>query len=203
MIELATRGAGVLHPRSVELAKQFGVKLVVKSSLNREAGTEIFMKEGQISEEYSVAGVTADKSKFLVTIKLARPTAIGAIWDRAAAAHLSIVAPFFAEGVVRFFAEKDLEGEWKRALTDLSVDGFVGGYTLDPELVPLSVVGERFSQDGAALHDVIEKLARNQISVTMGSASSLAMTVAVPRLHADDGVKVLHEAFFGGTHPGS
>lgn len=199
MIELATRGAGVLHPRSVELAKQFGVKLVVKNSLSQDAGTEIFMKDREVSEEYKIVGVAADHSKFLVTVKLARQTAIGAIWDRAAQAHLSILAPFFAEGVVRFFAERDLEGEWKRALTDLSVEGFVAGYTLDPELIPLSVVGERFSQDGAALHDVIEKLARSEISVTMGSASPLAMTVAVPRLHADDGVKVLHEAFFGGN----
>ena len=34
MLELATLGAGVLHNRSVELAKKFGVQLVVRSSLN-------------------------------------------------------------------------------------------------------------------------------------------------------------------------
>src|SRR6185436_10140012 len=34
MVELATRGAGVLHPRSVELAKQFGVRLQVLNSLS-------------------------------------------------------------------------------------------------------------------------------------------------------------------------
>ena len=34
MVELATRGAGVLHPRSVELAKQFGVPLWVLNSQN-------------------------------------------------------------------------------------------------------------------------------------------------------------------------
>ena len=32
MVEMATRGAGVLHPRSVELAKQFAVPLWVRNS---------------------------------------------------------------------------------------------------------------------------------------------------------------------------
>ena len=34
MLDLATLGAGVLHNRSVELAKKYGVPLVVRSSLN-------------------------------------------------------------------------------------------------------------------------------------------------------------------------
>lgn len=200
MIEMATRGAGVLHPRSVELAKQFGVKLVVRNSLNREAGTEIVTmteKNRPINEEFSVTGVTADKGKLLMKVKLARPTALGALWHRAADAHLSIVSPMFAEGTVRFFVERDSEHEWLKHLNELTADGFLDGYDLDKELVPLSVVGERFSQDGAALHDVIEKLAQSHISVTMGSASTLAITVAVSRLHVDDGVKALHEAYLG------
>jgi aspartate kinase len=199
MIEMATRGAGVLHPRSVELAKQFGVKLIVKNSLNREAGTEIVKMDDKrpINEEFSITGVTADKGKLLMTIRLARPTALGALWHRAAEAHLSIVSPIFAEGTVRFFVERDSELEWLKHLNDLANDGFLKSYDLDKELVPLSVVGERFSQDGAALHDVIEKLALNHISVTMGSASTLAITVAVSRLHVDDGIKALHEAYLG------
>ena len=39
MLELASLGAGVLHNRSVEMAKKYGVQLVVRSSLNRSEGT--------------------------------------------------------------------------------------------------------------------------------------------------------------------
>ena len=39
MLELATSGAKVLHNRSVEMAKKYGVELVVRSSLNTEEGT--------------------------------------------------------------------------------------------------------------------------------------------------------------------
>ena len=34
MLDLASLGAGVLHNRSVEMAKKYGVQLVVRSSLN-------------------------------------------------------------------------------------------------------------------------------------------------------------------------
>ena len=41
MLDLATLGAGVLHNRSVELAKKYGVQLVVRSSLTNEEGTVV------------------------------------------------------------------------------------------------------------------------------------------------------------------
>lgn len=44
MLELATAGAKVLHNRSVEMAKKYGVELVVRSSLTSEEGTVV--KEG-------------------------------------------------------------------------------------------------------------------------------------------------------------
>ena len=41
MLDLATLGAGVLHNRSVELAKKYGVQLVVRSSLSEAEGTVV------------------------------------------------------------------------------------------------------------------------------------------------------------------
>ena len=41
MLDLATLGAGVLHNRSVEMAKKYGVRLVVRSSLNNSEGTVV------------------------------------------------------------------------------------------------------------------------------------------------------------------
>ena len=41
MLDLATLGAGVLHNRSVEMAKKYGVQLVVRSSLSEAEGTVV------------------------------------------------------------------------------------------------------------------------------------------------------------------
>lgn len=204
MVELATRGAGVLHPRSVELAKQFGVKLWVKNSLREGGeGTQIVSTsegKGDLNqmEKYHVTGVTADRGRVLVTAELARPTCVTAVWAAARLAQLSIVAPVFDSEKAQFFAEKNAVGDWKRALDKLVIDGFLksfawpdasGGWS------PVSVVGDRFSQDGSVFEGICEALAEEQIPFQMGSGSALAVTVAIPATHLDDAVKKLSQVF--------
>ena len=58
MLELASLGANVLHNRSVELAKNFAVNLVVRSSFNKSEGT--IVKEVDTVEKMIVRGVTRD-----------------------------------------------------------------------------------------------------------------------------------------------
>lgn len=60
MLEMASLGAKVLHNRSVELAKKYGVQLVVLSSLNRASGTVV--REVVRMEKMLVSGVAADKN---------------------------------------------------------------------------------------------------------------------------------------------
>ena len=64
MLELASLGAKVLHNRSVEMAKKYGVELVVRSSLNRSEGTVI--KEKVKMEKMLITGVAADTFFFIV-----------------------------------------------------------------------------------------------------------------------------------------
>ena len=52
-------GAKVLHSRSVEVAKKYNVKLVVRSSMSEAEGTEV--KEDVKMERMLVSGVAADK----------------------------------------------------------------------------------------------------------------------------------------------
>ncbi|MFZ9594768.1 MAG: aspartate kinase [Bdellovibrionia bacterium] len=215
MVELATRGAGVLHPRSVELAKQFGVPLRVKNSLNESEGTQVGStnkiqenssrhssvsqsrkpSSGAGMEEFAVTGVTSDRTKIFISVTLARPTVVAALWDRAAQAHLSVVVPQFFNGQVNFFSDREGELEWKRHLEDLKNLGFLTAYELHTDWVPVSVVGDRFSQDGMALNQVMEILASEQIGVSFGSASALAISVAVAAHRADDAVRALHRHF--------
>lgn len=190
MIELAYRGAGVLHPRSVELAREFGVPLSIRNSLNESEGT---MVDPTGMEEFRITGVTSDPGKVLITIELARPTVSGAVWDMSAEAHLTVVSPVLMGSKILFFSDREAEGEWRKQLSELVVQGFVSTYTVESKIVPVSVVGTRFSQDGAAIQSVLELLARNHIPVTMGTASALAVTVAVSQDHATDAVKALHD----------
>lgn len=60
MLELASLGAKVLHPRSVELARKFNIPLIVKSSFKDSFGTEIL--EVNAMEKVSVRGISLDEN---------------------------------------------------------------------------------------------------------------------------------------------
>ena len=60
MLELASQGAGVLHNRSVELAKKYRINMEVVSSLEKKPGTKV--KEVAKMEKTSIAGVAKDTS---------------------------------------------------------------------------------------------------------------------------------------------
>lgn len=209
MVELATRGAGVLHPRSVELAKQFGVRLRVLNSLKAEnhqghsEGTTIMKADTAGMEDFNVTGITADSDRCLLSIQLQRPTVTGAVMDFARERHLSLVTPVFMGSRLEFFIARAFQDEWKKGLERLLTDGFLKTYEIQEQVAPVSVVGNRFSQDGAALQEVIEILARQNISITMASGSPLAITVAVAANRADDAVRALHETLIEGSPKGT
>ena len=66
MLDLATLGAGVLHNRSVEMAKKYGVPLVVRSSLNDSEGTVV--KEEVTVERMLISGVALDTDAVRIAV---------------------------------------------------------------------------------------------------------------------------------------
>ncbi len=207
MVELATRGAGVLHPRSVELARQFAVPLWVKNSLISgwtEAGTRIVNRETirmsnqHAMEEMRVVGVTSDSAKVWLKVGLSRPSVLASLFTVAAEQSLQLVAAQFIDGQFRAFIEQESVSEWKKVLSNLAAQGFVSSFEVCEDWVPVSVVGDRFSQDGTALQQVCEVLASAGIDVGTGSGSALAITLAVPRNRADEAVSALHSALVEG-----
>ena len=56
MLELANLGAGVLHPRAVEFAKNYQVPLEVRSSTEHEAGT-LIEEESSMEQNLIVRGI--------------------------------------------------------------------------------------------------------------------------------------------------
>ena len=66
MLDLATCGAGVLHNRSVEMAKKYGVPLVVRSSLNNSEGT--IVKEVTSVERMLISGVALDENAARISV---------------------------------------------------------------------------------------------------------------------------------------
>ncbi|CAH2213044.1 aspartate kinase [Tepidibacter aestuarii] len=66
MLELASLGAKVLHPRCVELARKYKIPLVVKSSFNKGKGTAV-MEVNKV-ENVLVRGVSLDENIAKISI---------------------------------------------------------------------------------------------------------------------------------------
>lgn len=65
MLELASLGAVVMHSRSIELAKKYNIKLVVRSSLNNSPGTLI---GDENVEQTLINGVAVDKNVAVISL---------------------------------------------------------------------------------------------------------------------------------------
>jgi aspartate kinase len=68
MLELANLGAGVLHPRSVECAKNHQIPLIVRSSFEDVPGTWV-KEETKLEEGKVVHGVAHDEDMTKVTVR--------------------------------------------------------------------------------------------------------------------------------------
>lgn len=197
MLELAYRGAGVLHPRSVELARKYGVEIHVKNSLNDHPGTEIMTHDGM--EAVQVAGVTSDPGRMPLCVQLARSGVLGSVLDYASKAGLTVMAPLYQGDRLWIFIDRSSEEDWKTHLDRLIRDEFVRQYEFQRGQVPVSVVGECISQDGTVFHRAVELLSEQGISVSFAASSALALTLSVPEAKAEDAVRALHEAWVGGN----
>src|SRR5690606_8565808 len=67
MLELANLGTGVIHPRAVELAKNYQIPLEIRSSAEREEGT-IIGEESDMEENLIVRGVAFEDDVTKVTV---------------------------------------------------------------------------------------------------------------------------------------
>ncbi len=68
ILELASLGSKVLHPRSVELAMKYGIRVNVKSAFKRISGTMVLKEENKIEKEI-VTGITSSENDAKITLK--------------------------------------------------------------------------------------------------------------------------------------
>ena len=91
MLELANLGAGVLHPRAVEFAKNYQVKLEVRSSIEKTEGT-VIEEEASMEQNLVVRGVAFENEITKVSVLgLANSlTSLSTIFTTLAKNHLNV-----------------------------------------------------------------------------------------------------------------
>ena len=200
MLELATLGAKVLHNRSVEMAKKYGVELVVRSSLNRSEGTII--KEKVKMEKMLITGVAADKNTARISVIGVedKPGIAFRIFNTLAANNINV--DIILQSVGRE-GTKDIsftvaEDELKRALEVLEENKealTIQDITYNAKVAKISVVGAGMMSNPGVAAKMFESLYNSRININMISTSEIRITVLIDEKDIEEAMNAVHEGF--------
>ncbi len=199
MLELAACGARVLALRSVEYARTHDVKIHVRSSFSPEEGTWI-VKEEDMLEQAIISGIAHDTGEAKVTIR-AVPDQVGvAARTFRALADAEINIDMIVQNTsVAGLADISFtlpENELQRAepvLEKFAREIGAGGFTCEPDIAKVSVIGAGMKSHPGVAADIFEALADAGINIEIISTSSIRVSCVVPRKDAERAVNVLHE----------
>ncbi|AKJ65083.1 aspartate kinase [Kiritimatiella glycovorans] len=201
VLELASLGAKVLHSRSVEIAKKYGVRLEVLSSFKRSPGTEIV--EGDSSmEDVVVRGIAADKGQCKVTLHGVpdSPGVAARVFHRLADHDVNvdmIVQNVSEEGHTNISFTIPVS-DMKRAKTaadELSRELEAQGVDFDEDIAKVSIVGIGMKSHSGVASRMFSALAEHGINIGMISTSEIKISIVIARDSADEAVRVLHKSF--------
>jgi aspartate kinase len=201
MLELANLGAGVLHPRAVEFAKNYQVKLQVRSSMEKVEGT-VIKGEATMEQNLIVRGVAFEDDITRVTVLgLANSlTSLSTIFTTLAKHHLNV------DIIIQSTTDSDMTNlSFSIKTVDLNETVSVlekhketlkyEGIEAENKLSKVSIVGSGMVSNPGVAAKMFEVLAENQIQVKMVSTSEIKVSVVVEEKEMIHAVNLLHEAF--------
>ncbi len=201
MLELASLGAGVLHNRSVEMAKKYGVPLVVRSSLNRSEGT--IVKEDAKMEKMLISGVACDKNcaRIAVIGLQDQPGVAFKLFNHLANHNINvdvILQSIGRDGTkdISFTVhEDDVEDAVavmeKHRNTSLVCDKI----DVDRKVAKVSVVGAGMTSNSGVAAKMFEALYDAGINIKMISTSEIKISVLIDEAYTTQAMNAVHDKF--------
>jgi len=200
MLELASLGAGVMHSRSIEFAKKFGVPIHVRSSFSDIEGSMI-VAESQ-SKSSAVSGATLTKDEARVTV-LGVPDVPGtslAIFSAIAAKKIAVdmvVQNVGSEGRadISFTVPGGELSATLDALAKPAATLGAFGVTHDSQVSKVSVVGLGMASQTGVASKMFRALANAGVNIHMISTSEIKISALVPREQAVAALRAVHQGF--------
>ena len=198
MLELATLGAGVLHNRSVELAKKFGVQLVVRSSLNLSEGT--IVKEDTGMEKMLVSGVAADADSARVAVVGLEDTPGVAFKLFNLLAKNDINIDMILQSVGRHgtkditFTCSDENADKAEEIIKNNIGKFES-IDVNKNVAKVSIVGAGMQSNAGVAAKMFEALYDENINIRMISTSEIRVTVLIDEQYTERAMNAIHDKF--------
>jgi aspartate kinase len=188
MLEMAAAGARVLQLRSVELARNHGVRLHVRSTFTDEAGTWITRESDRMREKATISGVTHTVDEAVYRVHGSTPAELfPALADR----HVNVDTIVQTSADVIVFSAP--LGD--RVATAATLDALGASWSEHDDLGKVSVVGAGMKSHPGVAATTFTALHEAGIEPQFVSTSPIKIAFYVPHAQVDRAVSALHDAF--------
>ena len=202
MMELASLGAQVLHNRSVEMAKRYGVNLEVLSSYERKPGTKVKEVVKNV-EQMKISGIAKDNNVARIAVvgvpdepgvafKLFRTLANSNI-------NIDVILQSIDRNGTNDISFTVSESDFEKAMElvegrkeNLKYKDLYG----DKKVAKVSIVGAGMLSSSGVAATMFEALSDAKINIQMISTSEIKVSVLIDEASADKAVQVIHNKFF-------
>lgn len=206
MLEYASLGAKVLNLRAVEFAKNYEVRIHVRSSFNKEGGT-IVTGESEEMEKLVLNGVAYDKDEAKITIQGVpdQPGVASQTFQAVADAHINV--DMIVQNV-SVAGKTDLSFTVTRSdLTQVlgiveKVAQGIGakGVISDKDIAKVSIVGVGMRSHPGVAAKMFGALAECGINIQMISTSEIKISCIIEEKYVEKAVRAIHEKFELGSY---
>ena len=201
MLDLAACGARVLVLRSVEYARNHGVRLHVRSSFHDGEGTWV-VKEEELLEQAIISGIAHDTSEAEVTIQGVpdQPGIAARVFRPLADAGINVdmIVQNVSEAGrtdISFTLPKDDLAHAEPLLQGLATEVGATGFSVDPAIGKVSLVGAGMKSHPGVAADMFDALAEAGINIGIISTSSIRISCVVAEREVERAVQVVHDRF--------
>jgi aspartate kinase len=203
VLEMSRLGAQVIHPRAVELARQYGIRLRVRSTFEPDnVGTTI--DAGDNMEIYrALSGVAIDKDQSCVAIMDVpdQPGIAGKITQVLADENIAIdmIMQSFHSSIgsnnITFTVHDTDLDQTIRSLQGIKQKLGAKEVIADPDIAKVSVIGAGLMGRPQVAAKLFAALGGAGINIKMISSSDMKITCVVNRQVAERAANVIHEVF--------
>lgn len=202
MLELARVGAKVLHPRSVETAKQFNVPLRLRSSFELEDPGTLVIGDEKMELYRPVTGVAADLKQVRIAILRVpdKPGIAAMVFGALSSNNISVdmIIQSIEEEKVNNIAftidESDLNNTisvLERVRKEINASEIV----IDNNIAKVSIVGAGMIDKPGIAAGMFDSLSTAGVNIKMISTSEVKISCLVDREKAEEAVQAIHKKF--------
>ena len=200
ILEMSSSGSKVLHPRSVELAMKYGIKIHVRSTFSEKLGTMVVKEEKNLEKEI-VTGISVSDNEANVSLKGIpdKPGIAGEIFSLLSEANINV------DMIVQNITD---DGRYASLTFTVPVEDCSKSVVVlknskmkfkqikfDKNICKVSIVGVGMKSNVGVAKTMFETLAKKNINIKVISTSEIKISVLIDSSKKRIALNALHKAY--------